>query len=218
VTLDGRSSRGDGPRTCVWSFENQDGSTVWDTQSGCRIERVFLIADTKYVKLTVTDADGDVDANRKSFMVAQTAPAPTPTPSPTPPPVGTPAPTATAMPLPVPAVPASDQVDSKARAAAPSVTLTVAKHLSWKRMMKGVRVRMISAGPMQLTLSLARKGGNRTLARRSLLLKPGARTVVLRPSRANLGRRRNLSLVIKVVVIDSDGAKSTLRRTVRVRR
>ena len=216
MTLDGRGSRGNAPRTCVWSFENQDGSTVWGTQSGCHIERTFLIADTKYVRLTVTDADGDIDDDRKSFGVSQPAPTPTPTPIPTvtPPPVGTPAPTT--GPLPAPVAPAADQIEPNARAAVPPVKLTVPRSLSWKRMMKGVRVRMISAGPMQVRLSLARKGGNRSLARRSLSLKPGARTVVLHPSRAKLGRRRNIRLVVEVVVV-SGGAKSTLRRTVRIR-
>ena len=216
MTLDGRGSRGNAPRTCVWSFENQDGSTVWGTQSGCHIERTFLIADTKYVRLTVTDADGDIDDDRKSFGVSQLAPTPTPTPIPTvtPPPVGTPAPTT--GPLPAPVAPAADQIEPNARAAVPPVTLTVPRSLSWKRMMKGVRVRMISAGPTQVRLSLARKGGNRSLARRSLSLKRGARTVVLHPSRAKLGRRRNIRLVVEVVVV-SGGAKSTLRRTVRIR-
>ena len=80
VTLDGRSSMGDGRLTCIWSFEDEDGSTVWGTRSGCGIEMVFLNADTKYVKLTVTDADGDTSASRKSFTVSQGTPTATATP------------------------------------------------------------------------------------------------------------------------------------------
>jgi hypothetical protein len=211
VTLDGRGSKGNAPRSCVWSFENQDGSMVWGTQSGCLVDRTFLIADTKYVKLTVTDADGDVDANRKSFMVSQTAPAPMPTPIPlptaTPPPF--PAPTATVKSL---LAPIGLQVLVGAR----PVRFTVPRHLSWKRMMKGVKVRLISPGDMQLTVSLTRRGCKGSVARRSLSLKPGARTVVLRPRRSRMGRRR--SLVVYVAVTDAGGATSTQQRVVRVSR
>jgi hypothetical protein len=76
VTLDGTTSKGDGPLTCTWSFENADGSTVWETVSGCKIAKTFANADTKYVRLTVRDADGDTHALRQSFAVG--APAPTP--------------------------------------------------------------------------------------------------------------------------------------------
>ena len=73
VTLDGTASTGDGTLTCTWSFENQDGSIVWETVNGCRITKTFLNADTKYVELTVTDADGDTDSNRQSFTVTRPA-------------------------------------------------------------------------------------------------------------------------------------------------
>jgi hypothetical protein len=79
-------------------------------------------------------------------------------------------------------------------------------------------VRLISAAPMQLTVGLSRKGRKGSLARRSLSLKPGARTVVLRPRRALMGRRRSLRLVVNVAVTDAGGATSTLQRTVRVSR
>jgi hypothetical protein len=70
VTLDGTTSTGDGTLTCTWSFENADGSTVWETRPGCRIAMTFTAVGTKYVKLTVTDADGDTNASKKSFAVA----------------------------------------------------------------------------------------------------------------------------------------------------
>jgi Right handed beta helix region/PKD domain len=96
VTLDGTASTGDAPISCVWSFENEDGSTIWERISGCRITKAFNVADTKYVKLIVTDADGDTNSLEHSFPVtAGASPTPTPTPSPTPSPTPTPTPTPT---------------------------------------------------------------------------------------------------------------------------
>lgn len=71
VTLDATRSTGDGTLTCAWSFENQAGTTVWETATGCNIAKTFQNADTKYVKLTVTDADGDTNTNRQSFAVTR---------------------------------------------------------------------------------------------------------------------------------------------------
>jgi hypothetical protein len=70
VTLDGTSSQGDAPLACSWSFENQDGSTVYETQTGCQIQKTFQVVGTKYVKLTVTDIDGDTSSNKQTFDVA----------------------------------------------------------------------------------------------------------------------------------------------------
>ncbi len=77
VTLDGSTSTGAMPLTCTWSFENESGSIVWETHNGCRIEFTFQIADTKYLKLTVTDAEGETASNRQSFAV-KAASSPTP--------------------------------------------------------------------------------------------------------------------------------------------
>jgi hypothetical protein len=96
VILDGTASRGDAPIECSWSFENESGSIVWETRVGCRVAMTFRIADTKYVKLTVADADGDSDSLRRSFNVAPPSPTPTPTPAPT----STPAPAPSPTPIP----------------------------------------------------------------------------------------------------------------------
>ena len=69
LTLDGTASQGDAPLHCTWSFEDLSGGTVWETHTGCQLPFVFQVADTKYVKLTVTDADGETDSNRQSFPV-----------------------------------------------------------------------------------------------------------------------------------------------------
>jgi hypothetical protein len=78
VTLDGTASSGDGPLSCTWSFENESGSIVWETRDGCQIEFTFQQADTKFVRLIVRDANGDIDANRQSFPVSASAPPPPP--------------------------------------------------------------------------------------------------------------------------------------------
>jgi PKD repeat protein len=77
VALEGGGSTGDAPVSCNWSFENADGSTVWETHSGCSLLFTFQLTGTKHVKLAVTDADGDTDSNKQSFSVAS---APTPPP------------------------------------------------------------------------------------------------------------------------------------------
>ena len=71
MTLDATASTGDGTLTCTWRFENQAGSMVWETATGCRLTKTFTTADTKYVRLTVRDADGDTNESRKSFVVAR---------------------------------------------------------------------------------------------------------------------------------------------------
>jgi len=69
VTLDGTRSKGNGKLSCVWLFENESGSKVRERISGCTITRRFRTTRAVYVRLVVTDADGDVNASRKSFVV-----------------------------------------------------------------------------------------------------------------------------------------------------
>ena len=70
TTLDGTRSTGDGPITCTWTFEDESGSTLWEPPvDGCTLRKTFRVPGTKYVRLTVTDADGDTDANKQSFAV-----------------------------------------------------------------------------------------------------------------------------------------------------
>ena len=70
VVLDGTASTGTSSLTCSWTFENQDGSVVFDTRSGCKISFTFEAAGTKYVALDVHGSDGASDENRQSFMVS----------------------------------------------------------------------------------------------------------------------------------------------------
>ena len=76
VTLDGTASRGDGPIACTWSLEDQAGSTVYETVTGCKVSKTFPTAGTKYVKLTVKDADGQTNSLKQSFNVSAVADTP----------------------------------------------------------------------------------------------------------------------------------------------
>jgi hypothetical protein len=76
VTLDGTDSTGKGPLSCTWSFENQDGSVVYQTRTGCEIEFTFQATGIKYVELNVKDSTGSADAEKKSFSVSASAPGP----------------------------------------------------------------------------------------------------------------------------------------------
>ncbi len=69
VVLDGSASTGSGPITCTWSFENQDGSTVWQTRTGCVIDFTFEATGPKYVKLIVEGNNGQTDTDKQSFVV-----------------------------------------------------------------------------------------------------------------------------------------------------
>ena len=105
MTLDGTRSTGDAPITCTWTFEDQSGSTLWEPPvDGCTLQKTFRVPGTKYVRLTVTDADGDTAAAKQSFNVdgSTATPVPTPNPIPTPSPTPTPTPTPTATPSPTP--------------------------------------------------------------------------------------------------------------------
>lgn len=68
VTLDGSASTGDGALSCSWQFESAEG-VVSDTRSGCSVSYTFSNPGTKYVRLVVTDADGDTDNLLRSFEV-----------------------------------------------------------------------------------------------------------------------------------------------------
>jgi hypothetical protein len=78
LMLNGTGSQGNASLQCTWSFEDQAGATVWETHSGCELPFIFQIVGTKYVKLTVRDADGEINSNRQSFPVgaAQSEPEP----------------------------------------------------------------------------------------------------------------------------------------------
>jgi hypothetical protein len=68
VTLDGTASTGNAPLACTWRFEYPDGSLV-QSRAGCRISFTFQVRGTKYVRLVVTDADGDTDQQLRTFSV-----------------------------------------------------------------------------------------------------------------------------------------------------
>ncbi len=73
VVLDGTASTGTSQLSCTWSFENQDGSVVYQTRTGCKVDFTFESVGTKYVELGVQSADGASDADKKSFTITPEA-------------------------------------------------------------------------------------------------------------------------------------------------
>ena len=73
VTLDGTRSKGLAPLGCTWSFEDQTGSAVWSTKTGCKVSMTFTSAGAKYVRLIVRGADGATSANKQTINVKATS-------------------------------------------------------------------------------------------------------------------------------------------------
>lgn len=70
VRFDGTGSTGDGPLSCRWEFTNQSGTTVYQTRTGCVLDFTFQGSGTKWVRLRVTDADGDTDSDLHGLEVS----------------------------------------------------------------------------------------------------------------------------------------------------
>ena len=70
VALDGSDSKGNAPIACTWTFEDQAGTTVFETLTGCTLQKAFQTTGVKYVRLTVRDYDGDTNTNKQSFAVS----------------------------------------------------------------------------------------------------------------------------------------------------
>ena len=210
VLLDGSESSGDGPLSCVWSFEDSSGSIVWETHSGCLLPFTFAVADTKFVTLTVTAANGESDANRQSFPVAAAppevpddpSPPETPEPeSPTPPnpePPAVPAPTA-------PAVRSPDA--SPAATAGPGTSAHRALRAVWTlpRGRRGQLVTLIGAAagvePVSCDWTVENRAGSRVFRRAH-----GCRLRIRMPK---AGVR-----YLRLTVRDAYGRSDSLRRAI----
>ena len=48
VTLDGTRSTGDGPISCTWSFEDQNGTAAFETLTGCTLKKAFKVTGAKW--------------------------------------------------------------------------------------------------------------------------------------------------------------------------
>jgi hypothetical protein len=66
------TSAGSGALSCAWHFTNRSGGVVYMARSGCTLRYAFTSSGTKYVRLTVTDADGDRDRVTHLLMVRAT--------------------------------------------------------------------------------------------------------------------------------------------------
>jgi len=233
LLLDGRPSQGDGPLTCTWSFENQAGSTVWETHAGCALPFTFAQPGTKWVRLTVEEPGGERHSRKRSFVVVDAAdPGPTPTPDPAPDPDPDPDPTPTPNPAPTPApdrpapvivAPAPDDGPPPAQnSRAPGgptgtpVVVDVGRKFRLKQIRQGLRVRVTVEEDVRLTLTLVRD--HRRLARHSGRVRAGTRTLVLKPGRAALGGEASAMLTLRIAVVDANGGRGTEELRIRVRR
>jgi hypothetical protein len=70
VRFDGTGSTGNGLLSCRWEFTNQSGTTVYQTRTGCLLDFTFQGSGTKWVRLRVTDADGDTDSDLHGLEVS----------------------------------------------------------------------------------------------------------------------------------------------------
>lgn len=97
------------------------------------------------------------------------------------------------------------------------VTVSVRRRISWNRLRKGVRVKITAAEQVKLRLTLVPEGRRHHIAKRSLTLEAGTRTIVVRPRRADIGRRRDRTLRLRVRSTDAAGMTTTRSFTIRVR-
>ena len=96
--------------------------------------------------------------------------------------------------------------------------LSVRRRVSWRRLRRGLRVRVTSPVRARVTFVLRRKSAKRAILRRTRTMRAGTRSFLLRPRRARLGRRRAMRVVLTVRLTDGSGGATRLRRTIRVRR
>jgi hypothetical protein len=69
VVLDGTDSTAPGHRSCTWTVENPDGTTVTAKNDGCRVRYHFRQAGIAHVTLTVKGAEGTSARLRKPLIV-----------------------------------------------------------------------------------------------------------------------------------------------------
>ena len=115
------------------------------------------------------------------------------------------------------------KVGAAAAGAAPpppsGVRISVRRHISWDRLRRGLRLRVRATEPVRLRLALIPKGRTHALARRRVDdVAAGLRTVVVRPKRRVLGKRRSRTLKLRVKIIDAAGAATYQRFIIHVRR
>jgi hypothetical protein len=83
---------------------------------------------------------------------------------------------------------------------------------------KGLRVKVFAATRVKVKLRLARKGARKALVRKRRVMGPGTRTFILKPRRARLRGTDFRRLKLRVRLVAANGERTTLRRTIRVRR
>jgi hypothetical protein len=119
-----------------------------------------------------------------------------------------PAPAAGAARAPLQADPASPQLAFEGLPA----------RVAWSRLRRGLRFRTVPSEPVRLVfVLLPSRPGGRVLTRERLPLARGARAVTLSPPARRLGRRRALTLRLRVTAVASAGGRTVAIRPLRVR-
>jgi hypothetical protein len=108
---------------------------------------------------------------------------------------------------------------SAAGAGGPRVTLRVARRATWAQLRRGLGVKVTTRTKVRLTLLLSRSTGRiHSLVRLTRRQAAATRRYVLRPTRARLGRRRAQTVTLRVTATTAGGARTQLRRTIRITR
>jgi hypothetical protein len=115
---------------------------------------------------------------------------------------------------PAPAPPAAGGGNGPASGSVAGAKLKAPRRVSWARLRRGLRVRVVSAEPVRVVLRLSRKQGGKALARKVRRMAAGRRTFVLR---VRPGRRPARTVALMVRMTNAAGETSVLRRKVRVR-
>jgi hypothetical protein len=109
---------------------------------------------------------------------------------------------------------------------APTVTLAgVPSRISYKRFLKGVKVKLSPDEAASFEIALLGKARSTTLARagdvalveRTLKLATGTRSVTLKPKRALLGRKRRFTVRLRIVATDAANNRRVIPKTISVR-
>jgi hypothetical protein len=180
VAFDGSGSGcAAGPCKYTWKDVGSDGNGDWALGSGAKMSFKFANAGTKYVQLTVTDAQNRSSSVMHQVVVAAAkaspTPTPTPTPAPSPTPTPTPAPSPTPTPTPTPtpapsgtcdlnATPSSFNSQVSAAKAGQTVCLASGSYGTWSGTNKAITVRAASGATPTMQIDFAAGDAGFTLS------------------------------------------------------
>jgi hypothetical protein len=117
---------------------------------------------------------------------------------------------------PAPTAPAPPAASKTRRG--PRVSLRVPRRVSWAQLRRGLRVRVATKVRARVSLRLDRKGAKRPLGWMTRKQPAGTRYYRLKPRHGRLGKRRAMTLILRVRVTNKAGMMTPVTATIRVRR